>query len=84
MWPFNTIKQNYHDSQIKDAHRQALDWITISDFDGKLYIAYMGNPLILLEETLTGSEIMEKLSETRNIYINSKIKELCTAIIPQE
>ena len=84
MWPFSTIKKNYQEGQIRDAYKQALDWITLSDFDGRLYIAYMGNPLILLEGSLTGSEIVNKLSETRKNYINSRIKELCPATTHQD
>ena len=76
MWPFNTIKQNYHDSQIKDAHKQASDWITVSDFDGKLYIAYQSNPLILLEEDFTTNDILKKLQEVRDNYIDAKVKSL--------
>lgn len=72
-----TIRARYQTKVQQDIHRQAEEVITLSDFCGHIYIAYLGTPLIQMEETWTQKEIMEKLSDLRQNYINSKMKQAC-------
>ena len=76
MWPFSKIKQSYQEKQKIAIHSQANDLITVSDFDGKLFIAYSDNPLIMIEDTMSSSDILKELKTARNNYINAKLKEL--------
>lgn len=73
----STLREKSQTKRQEDVTRLANDLITVSDFDGKLYIAYQSNPLILLDDNLTSAEILQKLSEARNNYINAKMKDLC-------
>lgn len=73
----STLREKSQTKRQEDVTRLANDLITVADFDGKLYIAYQSNPLILLDDNLTSTEILQKLSETRNNYINAKVKDLC-------
>lgn len=73
----STWREKSQTKRQEDVTRLANDLITLSDFDGKLYIAYQSNPLILLDDSLTSAEILQKLSEARNNYINAKMKDLC-------
>lgn len=72
-----TLKEKAHTKREEEIHRQAEDLITLSDFDSSLYIAYQGTPLVPINEDWTSKEIIQKLSEVRQNYINSKRKELC-------
>ena len=73
----STWREKSQTKRQEDVKRLANDLIALSDFDGKLYIAYQSNPLILLDDNLTSAEILQKLSEARNNYINAKMKDLC-------
>ena len=67
-------------SQIRrkeSIQRMAESYITLADSESRIYIAYQGNPLILLDENLSAGEVMHKLKEVRDNYIDSKVKDLC-------
>jgi hypothetical protein len=72
-----TIREKSQTRKQQELHRQAEDIITLSDFDHSIYIAYAGTPLVPVKEDWTSKEIVQKLSEIRQNYINSKKKELC-------
>lgn len=72
-----TLKQKSQTRRENELHRQAEDFITISDFDSSLFIAFQGTPLVPISEEWTSKEIILKLSEVRQNFINSKRKELC-------
>ena len=55
---------------------QAHDCICLDDFDGKIYIAYNGTPMIAVDEKWTQKEILAKLEETRQGFINYRMKQL--------
>lgn len=55
---------------------QAHDSICLDDFDGKIYIAYNGTPMIAVDEKWTQKEILAKLEETRQGFINYRMKQL--------
>lgn len=50
--------------------------ICLADFDDTIYIAYNGTPLVPVESTWTQKEILAKLYETRNSFINYKMKQV--------
>lgn len=77
MWPFSIIKKNWREDRIKAIHRQAADDITISDFNSRIYIAFMGNPLVLLDENLTAKEVFDRLVEVRENFIDAKTRNSC-------
>lgn len=55
---------------------QAHDSICLDDFAGKIYIAYNGTPMIAVDEKWTQKEILAKLEETRQGFINYRMKQL--------
>lgn len=70
-----TFRERQQTSRQNNITQQAHDCICLDDFDGKIYIAYNGTPLIPVEETWTQKEILSKLEETRQGYINFKMKQ---------
>ena len=72
-----TIKNRYTEKQKQTVYEDAQAYITVSDFDNQLYVAFNDVPLIPIEENSSAKAILLKLEETRKNYINSKIKELC-------
>lgn len=65
-----TIREKQQTSKQNNIVIQAHEVICLSDFDDKIYIAYYGTPLIPIEENWTQKEILKKLAETRNSYVN--------------
>ncbi len=70
---FNTIKEKHQTARQNDVQLQAKARIRVSDFNGKLYIAYDGTPLVQIEEKWTTKEIIQQLSTLRENYINSRL-----------
>lgn len=70
-----TFREKQQTSRQNNITLQAHDCICLDDFDSKIYIAYNGTPLIPVEETWTQKEILKKLEETRQGYINYKMKQ---------
>ena len=68
-----SIKSWIQESQSKRVIQMANDFITLSDFDNKLYIAFQGNPLVSVDDNLTSTEIVQKLSEARSNFINARL-----------
>ena len=58
----------------EEVRKLASEYITLSDFNGKLYVAFQGNPLVVIDESWTASDVLKKLQEIRNNYIDSKLK----------
>lgn len=52
---------------------QARSRIRVADFDGSLFIAFDGTPLVPVEESWTQREIMQQLELLRGNYIKSKV-----------
>lgn len=69
-----TIKERRVTSQQNMIIQQAHDYICLDDFDDKMYISFKGTPLIPIEETWTPKDILKKLRETREGYINYETK----------
>lgn len=71
-----SFKEKQQTSRQNNITLQAHDCICLDDFDGKIYIAYNDTPLIPVEDSWTQKEILRKLEETRQGYINYKMKQL--------
>lgn len=71
-----TIKEKQQSSRQNTILAEAHDAICLADFDGTFYIAYNGTPLVPVENTWTQKEILAKLDETRNSFINYKMKQI--------
>ena len=72
-----TIRDKYQTRIEQDIQKQAEETITLTDFYGNIFIAYLGTPLLPVEESWTQKEIINKLSDLRQNYINAKTKQLC-------
>lgn len=68
----NTIRERHAAKREQEIDRQARYEITVRDFDGRLYIAYSGTPLFLINEDWTTKEIIEHLEKVRANFIKSK------------
>lgn len=71
-----TLKEKQQTSKQNNIVMQAQDAIYLADFDDKIYISYHGTPLIPIEDTWTQKDIIKKLKETRDSYINYEMKKL--------
>lgn len=71
------IKEKDKNRKIDLIKVQAVDSITLLDFESVMYIAFNGIPLIPVEEDMTPKEIIEELHKVRNNFINARVKELC-------
>lgn len=71
-----TLREKQLSSRQRSINEQAHMNISLDDFDGKIYIAYNGAPLIPVEEKWTQKEILAKLEETRKGYVDYKMKQL--------
>ena len=70
----NNWKEKSHHRMEEEVRKLASEYITLSDFNGKLYVAFQGNPLVVIDESWTASDVLKKLQEIRNNYIDSKLK----------
>ena len=70
-----TIKKRHQIACERTINEEASNTIYLDDFDDKIYISYNGAPLIPIEEKWTQKEILKKLEETRNSYINYRMKQ---------
>ena len=66
-------KERSQHKREEEVKRMASDYITLSDFNGKLYVAFQGNPLVAIDENIPACEIISKLQEIRINYILSKL-----------
>lgn len=71
-----TFREKQQSSKQTSITMQAHECICLDDFDGKIYIAVNGTPMIPIDDSWTPREILNKLEETRNSYINYKMKQL--------
>lgn len=70
----NSWKEKSQHRKEEEIKRMASDYITLSDFEGKLYVAFQGNPLVVIDENLPASDIFKKLQKIRSNYINANLK----------
>lgn len=72
----NSFKEKKMTSRQREINEEATSNITLTDFENKIFIAYNSTPLIPVEDTWTPTEILTKLEETRNGYIEYKMSKL--------
>ena len=71
---FSNWKEKTQHKREEGINRMAREYITLSDFNGKLYVAFQDNPLVAIDENLAAFDILKKLQEIRDNYIDSKLK----------
>jgi hypothetical protein len=72
-----TIRTKAQTKRQENIQRQSEEDITLTDFNESLYIAYLGIPLIPIQEEWSPKTIMEELGKIRQNYINAKLKQVC-------
>ena len=55
--------------------QQSEDVIQLSDFNNEIFISYSGTPLMPIDNTMTPKDIVNKLAEIRQYYVNSRMKK---------
>ena len=71
---FSTLRNRIQTSREEGIRQQAESLITLCDFEGKIYIAFNGNPLVAVEEDIYPADILKKLCEIRENYVTPKLK----------
>lgn len=72
---FKKIREKSELSKQENIRKQSKWIITTVDFDNHLYIGVDGIPLILVEDSWTVQDILDKLNTCRETYVQSKIKK---------
>ena len=73
---FSNLKERIRNREIEKTKYQAREFISLADFNGRIYIAYQGNPLVVIDEDLTAADILKQLVEIRDNYVDSKTSEI--------
>ena len=73
---FENWKEKSKLRKEKEVRKLANSFITLTDFNGSIYIAYMNNPLISVDTLSSAKDIVEKLDVVRKNYIDSKLQEV--------
>lgn len=71
-----TFREKQQTSRQTNIQLQAEEQICLTDFDNKIYIAYNGTPMIPIEDSWNTTDILAKLKETRDSYVNYKMRQL--------
>lgn len=69
-----TIKQKQQTAREEGFQEEAKRTITLDSFEDTLYIAYSGVPLIEIKENWTPKSIINKLSELRHHFVESRMR----------
>ena len=72
---FQNFKNKRQENRKKEIESQARQRIGIKDFDGELFFAYDGTPLLPVEETATPKAMLDTLSTLRENYVKSRLSE---------
>lgn len=72
---FSNFKTKRQEAKLHELKMQAKRRIEVTDFDGKLYIAYDGTPVFPIEKEWTPIRIIGELNALRENYIKAKTKE---------
>lgn len=70
---YQRLKKSHSERIKREISRRAAEVITPYDFNGRMYIAFNDIPLVLIPEDWNSQQIVIKLSELRQNYINSFI-----------
>lgn len=77
---FARWKEKRQETKGRELESQARRRIEVSDFDGKLFIAYDGTPVFPIAAEWTTKEIMDRLYELRANYIKAKMSESTSSV----
>jgi hypothetical protein len=75
---FSDLKAKRRESRKKEIESQARQRIGIKDFDGALYFAYDGTPLLPIEDSATPKAMLDTLVTLRENYVKSRLSESCS------
>lgn len=69
---FESLKEEINRKREKSIRRLAEETVTLSDYAGRIYIAYNGVPLIVVNDDWSPKDILNKLTEIRVLYTTIK------------
>jgi hypothetical protein len=69
-----TLREKRISAHQNDLQQQAIDLITLADFDDKMYVAFNGMPLVEIEPQWSVKEILQQLNIIRQNYVNCQMK----------
>ena len=72
---FSDFKAKRQENRKKEIESQARQRIGIKDFDGELFFAYDGTPLLPVEDSATPKAMLDTLSTLRENYVKSRLSE---------
>ena len=72
---FSNFKTKRRENRKKEIESQARQRIGIKDFDGALYFAYDGTPLLPVEDSATPKAMLDTLVTLRENYVKSRLSE---------
>jgi hypothetical protein len=70
-----TLREKRISAHQNDLQQQAIDLITLADFDDKMYVAFNGMPLVEIESQWSVKEILQQLNIIRQNYVNCQMKD---------
>ena len=71
----SNLRAKRQESRKKEIESQARQRIGIKDFDGELFFAYDGTPLLPVEDSATPKAMLDTLSTLRENYVKSRLSE---------
>ena len=72
---FSKLKQDRREAKERELKRQAHQRIGVRDFEGSLYIAYDGTPLVPVKDEWTPKDIVDKINILRVNYVKGRKNE---------
>lgn len=69
---FAKLKQDRREAKERELTRQAHQRIGVRDFEGSLYIAYDGTPLVPVKDEWTPKDIVDKINILRDNYVKGR------------
>ena len=72
---FSDLRAKRRENRKKEIESQATQRIGIKDFDGALYFAYDGTPLLPVEDSATTKAMLDTLATLRENYVKSRLSE---------
>lgn len=71
----SNLRAKRQENRKKEIESQARQRIGIKDFDGELFFAYDGTPLLPVEENATPKEMLATPGTLRENFVKSKLTE---------
>lgn len=75
---FARFKRDRQEAKERELTRQANQRIGVRDFEGHLYIAYDGTPLVPVKDEWTPKEIVAQLDILRGNYVKGRRYEIAS------